>query len=157
VLGALAWHAAETRQPRLAAQLLGAAESARAGVGGTSQPYLAPALDKASDTTKAALGATAQQALLADGRRMSRDAAIALALGEPDPAGASAKTNTSTGPLAKREAEVARLIAEGLSNKQIGTRLLISEHTVDSHIRKILDKLGFSSRTQVAAWIAQAD
>ena len=46
---------------------------------------------------------------------------------------------------------MARLVADGLSNRQIGSRLLISEHTVDSHIRNILSKLGFSSRAQIAA------
>ena len=57
------------------------------------------------------------------------------------------------GPLAKREAEVARLVAEGLSNKQIGGRLFISERTVDSHVRSVLNKLGFNSRAQIAAWV----
>jgi DNA-binding NarL/FixJ family response regulator len=56
--------------------------------------------------------------------------------------------------LAKREAEVARLVAEGLTNKQVGARLFISERTVDSHVRSILNKLGFSSRAQIAGWIA---
>jgi DNA-binding NarL/FixJ family response regulator len=58
------------------------------------------------------------------------------------------------GLLAKREAEVARLVAAGLSNKQIGARLFISERTVDSHIRSIMNKLGFNSRAQIAVWIS---
>ncbi len=86
---------------------------------------------------------------------MSRDAAIGLALREPAKAPA-ASTDASTAPLGKREAEVARLVADGLSNKQIGARLLISEHTVDSHVRSILTKLGFGSPAQVAAWLASA-
>ena len=61
------------------------------------------------------------------------------------------------GLLAKREADVAGLIAEGLSNKQIGARLFISERTVDSHVRSILNKLGFNSRAQIAHWIAEAE
>jgi DNA-binding NarL/FixJ family response regulator len=60
-------------------------------------------------------------------------------------------------PLAKREADVARLVAEGLSNKQIGARLFISERTVDSHIRSILNKLGFNSRAQIASWMASSN
>jgi DNA-binding NarL/FixJ family response regulator len=60
-------------------------------------------------------------------------------------------------PLGKREAQVARLVADGLSNKQIGARLFISEHTVDSHVRNILTKLGFNSRAQVAAWMASSN
>ena len=58
------------------------------------------------------------------------------------------------GPLGPREADVARLVADGLTNKQIGARLFISERTVDSHVRSILNKLGFSSRAQIAAWLA---
>jgi DNA-binding NarL/FixJ family response regulator len=48
---------------------------------------------------------------------------------------------------------VARLVADGLSNKQIGARLFISERTVDSHVRSILNKLGFNSRAQIAGWV----
>jgi DNA-binding NarL/FixJ family response regulator len=58
------------------------------------------------------------------------------------------------GLLGKREEEVARLVAEGLSNKQIGARLFISERTVESHVRGILNKLGFNSRAQIAGWMA---
>ena len=59
--------------------------------------------------------------------------------------------------LAKREVEVARLVADGLSNKEIGARLFISVHTVDSHIRSILNKLGVNSRAQIAAWMASSN
>jgi DNA-binding NarL/FixJ family response regulator len=51
---------------------------------------------------------------------------------------------------------VARLVAEGLSNKQIGARLFISERTVDGHLRNILNKLGFNPRAQIAAWMASS-
>ena len=47
-------------------------------------------------------------------------------------------------------------MAEGLSNKQIGTRLFISERTVDSHVRNILNKLGFNSRAQIAGWMVSS-
>ncbi|WP_273941740.1 ATP-binding protein [Kutzneria chonburiensis] len=155
VLGALACHAAATCQPRLAAALLGAADSLQASIGTTLAPYLATDLDKAYEMTRAALGDSTQKACLENGRRMSRDAAIALALGET--AATDGKASTDAGPLTNREAEVARLVADGLSNKQIAARLLISDHTVDSHLRRILSKLGVRSRTQVATWIAESD
>lgn len=56
--------------------------------------------------------------------------------------------------LSRREREVAGLVAEGLSNREIGERLFISERTVESHVASILNRLGFHSRTQVAAWAA---
>jgi len=55
------------------------------------------------------------------------------------------------------EAEVAELVADGLSNKQIAARLFISEHTVDSHLRSILNKLGVNSRAQIAGRVAAAN
>ncbi len=56
--------------------------------------------------------------------------------------------------VAKREVDVAHLIAEGLSNKQIAARLFISEPTVATHIRSIMNKLGYNSRAQIAGWVA---
>ncbi len=55
------------------------------------------------------------------------------------------------------EAEVAGLVAEGFGNKQIGARLCVSERTVDGQIRNMLNKLGFTSRTQIAGWIASSN
>jgi len=81
---------------------------------------------------------------------------VRLALGEADDAPATAGDEEEAGPLAKREVDVARLVADGLSNKQIGARLFISERTVDSHVRSILNKLGFNSRAQIAGWVAAA-
>ena len=100
-----------------------------------------------------------------------RDGGLRLALGEPDrarppgpPGGAGteaprgvAEPGGAAAPLAEREADVARLVADGLTNKQIGARLFISERTVDSHVRSILNKLGVGSRAQIAAWVATLD
>ena len=54
--------------------------------------------------------------------------------------------------LSDREAEVAKLVAEGFTNRQIAERLVISERTAQNHVQHILTKLGFSSRSQIAAW-----
>jgi predicted ATPase/DNA-binding CsgD family transcriptional regulator len=158
LLNLLSWHAATSSQPRQAAQLLGAAEAlgtgAGAGIAGPAMPHLAQANEAAVD----ALGTSRFDAAYAAGRRMDREAALRLALGESEQVGAdtAAEARRATGPLGKREVEVAELIAEGLTNKQIGTRLFISERTVATHVRNILDKLGFDSRTQVASWMASS-
>jgi pimeloyl-ACP methyl ester carboxylesterase/DNA-binding CsgD family transcriptional regulator len=57
--------------------------------------------------------------------------------------------------LSRREREVAQLLAQGLSNKEIAGRLYLSERTVDNHVHHILDKLGFDSRVQVATWLTR--
>jgi DNA-binding CsgD family transcriptional regulator len=56
--------------------------------------------------------------------------------------------------LTRREREVAALVAQGLSNRQIAAASHISERTVESHVQHTLDKLGFANRTQIAAWVA---
>jgi DNA-binding CsgD family transcriptional regulator/sugar lactone lactonase YvrE len=56
--------------------------------------------------------------------------------------------------LTRREREVAILVAEGLTNREIATRLFISERTAESHVEQIRGKLGFRSRVQIANWVA---
>ena len=63
------------------------------------------------------------------------------------PAAAAARS-----PLSPRELEVASLVARGLTNKQIGETLYVSERTAENHVQHILVKLGFSNRSQIAAW-----
>jgi non-specific serine/threonine protein kinase len=56
--------------------------------------------------------------------------------------------------LTVREREIASLIADGLSNHDIAERLVITQGTVEVHVKHILSKLGLRSRVQVAAWAA---
>jgi DNA-binding CsgD family transcriptional regulator len=65
------------------------------------------------------------------------------------------RRDSGAGALSPREMEVADLVAAGLSNPAIARRLYLSRPTVASHVAHILTKLGFSSRTQIAAWAAQ--
>jgi len=155
LLDGLGCVAAGSGQARLAAQLLGGAETVRTQAGARLIPILAPLIAMAEESATAAIGAAKFQTEMNAGRRLSRDEAIRLALGEPAQVAATVSANgEGRGLLGKREAEVAQLVAEGLSNKQIGARLFISERTVDSHVRGILNKLGFNSRAQIAGWIA---
>ena len=64
--------------------------------------------------------------------------------------------SASRSDLSPREAEVATLVSEGLTNRQIASRLVISERTAESHVQHILTKLGFTSRSQIAAWSVRA-
>ncbi len=59
------------------------------------------------------------------------------------------------GGLTRRETEIAALLAEGLSNKEIAARLVISQRTAETHVDHILSKLGMTSRAQVAGWVAE--
>ena len=157
LLSLLSWHAATTGQGRLAAQLQGAAEilgsGAGAGMTGPAMPYLV----RANQVAMSALGASRFETEREVGKRLSREAALRLALGEGDHDDTEASHHPTTGPLATREVEVAKLVAEGLTNRQIGTRLFISERTVATHIRNMMNKLGFDSRAQIASWMSSSD
>jgi non-specific serine/threonine protein kinase len=59
------------------------------------------------------------------------------------------------GGLTAREREIAALIAQGKTNREIANELVISEKTTERHIANILSKLGFNSRTRVAAWAVE--
>ena len=115
---------------------------------------LRPQLAEATESVAAALGPTRFDAEVRAGARCSREAAVGLALGEPGSTAVEADPGGASGLLGKRGEEVARLVAEGLSNKQIGARLFISGRTVESHVRGILNKLGFNSRAQMAGCMA---
>jgi DNA-binding CsgD family transcriptional regulator len=158
LLDSLGCVAAGSAQPRVAAQLIGAAETVRMQAGASLIPILAPMIANAQEVAVAAIGQSKFDAELNAGKRLSRDGAIRLALGEPAPrATRTAAREKDDGLLGKREADVARLVADGLSNKQIGAKLFISERTVDSHVRNILNKLGFNSRAQIAGWMASTN
>ena len=56
--------------------------------------------------------------------------------------------------LSRREREVAVLIASGLTNREIAEQLFLSERTVEGHVARILTKLDFRTRTQIATWVS---
>jgi ATP/maltotriose-dependent transcriptional regulator MalT len=67
------------------------------------------------------------------------------------PAPAAPAASASRGGLTKRELEVLRLVARGMSNQEIVESLVISEHTVHRHVANVLGKLGVSSRAAAVA------
>lgn len=87
------------------------------------------------------------------GYELSVREALAYALGEPLRPGRTTPPVPDTG-LTRRELEVAELIASGMTNRQIAERLVISRRTAEGHAERILTKLGFAARSQVAAWFS---
>jgi non-specific serine/threonine protein kinase len=140
--------AAKSGRPRLALKLAGAA-AAYEEVNQTHLPdplralleeWLAPA-------RRAVGGASAR--LFAEGRRMTLEDAVAQAMADKPEDPWRVGLGSS---LTQRETEVAALVARGLTNRDIADRLYISVRTVEVHVDRILSKLGFRTRTQLAAW-----
>jgi predicted ATPase/DNA-binding CsgD family transcriptional regulator len=170
----LAWIASRRADHRRSAQLFGAARAVWSEIG-TAMHSFGPHLGTDSVTSveraESALGADRFAALLAEGGAVDLPGAIEFALrvagsatGARNGAHNGARNGTGAGdgpagapasPLSRREREVAGLIAQGLSNRAIAEALVISPRTVDGHVERILAKLCFASRAQVAAWVAE--
>jgi predicted ATPase/DNA-binding NarL/FixJ family response regulator len=156
-LDALAWIAVAHDQAPRALTLRAAADAAWAAIPATPQPALRKHHDAALAAARDAVTESAFAAAVARGAAMSRAQAIAYALGEP--ARPKARSGTGLAPahpgrLTRREQDVAMLVARGLSNGQIAGELVISARTVETHVQHIMDKLGVSTRAQIAAWSA---
>jgi non-specific serine/threonine protein kinase len=152
-LQALAWIAAEEHNSRLAAVLMGAAEELAWSVGSPVVvfPGLLEYQQECERQTRRALSDQAYAAAHREGAALGFSGAVAYALGEQLP-----PTPTSAADPTKRERQVAELVAEGLTNKEIAARLTISPRTAQGHVEHLLTKLGFTSRAQIAAWIVES-
>jgi DNA-binding CsgD family transcriptional regulator len=102
-------------------------------------PGTAAAPPSAASATSAVPPDAAPAALPGTGRR-----------GAPAVSGAAFP---ATGPLTSREVEIAQLVANGLTNKEIARRMAVSKRTVDAHVDHIFAKLGISSRVQLTLWL----
>jgi predicted ATPase/class 3 adenylate cyclase/DNA-binding CsgD family transcriptional regulator len=146
-----------------AVRLAGSATALRERVGAPRSPDGQQKLDHALRPACDTLGAEAADTVWQAGRALSLEEAIELALGITEPVRLSDETSLASETMAgaeavavltRREQEVAVLIAGGQTNRQIAEALVITEGTSANHVNHILDKLGFSSRAQVAAWAA---
>ena len=176
-LAALAALSAAEGDHQRAVQLAGAAHALFDVIGVVATAAAVRRLDELVSAASCQLGSEAVAALVSKGRALSPQHALALATGPggagADPGGPPALPVRGTtgapgprdagpgsppwpGPLTDREAEVAILVARGLSNRAIGDRLLISQATAARHVANIFVKLGFSSRSQVAAWVIKS-
>jgi non-specific serine/threonine protein kinase len=147
----LAWMAVEQAAHERAAILLGFAQDARdAKAFVMAEPYR-PQHARSVDLTTKALGQTAFDAAFQRGRAMTIGEGVAFAVEDKQPPKPSqAARPGARAALTRRQLDVARLVAEDLSNKQIAARLFLSERTVETHITNILNKLGLNSRVQIS-------
>jgi predicted ATPase/DNA-binding CsgD family transcriptional regulator len=168
---ALSWCAAFASPDERAARLLGASQAVwRTSGAKVDETTAYSVFDRRSeDALRAALGSakfesTRFEEAFAEGASYSFDQAVALALGEDrDARGSEAAATTpvprpgpeAPGGLTPREREIAGLLAEGLSNREIAARLVISQRTAETHVDHILSKLGMTSRAHVASWVAE--
>jgi predicted ATPase/class 3 adenylate cyclase/DNA-binding CsgD family transcriptional regulator len=152
--------------------LFGAAEALLQAASAHLDPADRPPYERAVEAARAALSERDFTAAWARGQAMSLDEAISTGLEVHDLVqstvptdasstsaenAASAGTGTKRSPLAlsRRELEVAALIAQGRTNREIADALVISQRTAETHVDHILTKLGFGSRAQVAAWAVE--
>ncbi|WP_433253727.1 ATP-binding protein [Streptosporangium sp. CA-135522] len=158
-LEVLAWIAATREQYEKAAMLLGILETVWRETGAPLSGFghMARYHDECESRTREALGEPAFEAAVRRGARIPYEEALALALEEEAPGGEPSGEAERPSPLTRRETEIARLVAQGLSNKEIAASLVISQRTAEGHIEHILNKLGFHSRAQIAVWIGERE
>jgi len=156
VIETLASLSAERGAFERAATLLGCAEALRESFATTVLEQWRAQHERSVALTTERLGQAGFNTTFQRGRSMTSTEAVNYATGREvstkRPAFAVAKEPM---PLTRRELEVAVLVAEGLSNKQIAAKLVVSERTAEYHILNILNKLGFNSRTQIASWATE--
>ncbi|CAM5245483.1 LuxR family transcriptional regulator OS=Streptomyces fumanus OX=67302 GN=GCM10018772_36960 PE=4 SV=1 [Streptomyces fumanus] len=143
---------------RRAARALGAAAGIRSATGCVAPAPVRMEVDAVAALTRVRLGDEEAAELAAQGRRSRPDAAVTALLAplegtEPDRDAPDGAGN----PLTPREREVAELVANGLTNREIARRLGIAEWTAVNHVRKIMRKLACTSRVQVASWMTKQD
>lgn len=157
-LESLAWVAGRERRDQRAATLIGASTRMWRAMHTSlsTSDNLKAFHDLTVSEVRARMGSRAYDAAVRRGVAMSTADAVALALERPGTGQAVPAPRTAAGDsgLTKREREVAALIAEGLSNREIAARLVVAQRTAEGHVENILSKLGFSSRAQVAGWLA---
>jgi non-specific serine/threonine protein kinase len=152
----IAWVMAESGEAKEAAVMLGAASSVWDTFGVTlfGSEHWQAQRQLAEQRSRNALGQRSFSAVYAAGEALTLDQALAFALGE-HPAPVTSGDLAGTATLTLREEEIADLVADGLSNKAISQRLLIAQRTAEGHVENILIKFGFSSRSQIAAWVGE--
>ena len=150
---ALAWARAARQEWDGAARLAGAAQAVwRSLPNVPPPPPLASLRREYLDPALRALGDRRWRALVEEADRLTREQAVAAALGEPPTAPRPGPATPSTSLLTKRQQEVATLVARGMTDREIAASLVISPRTAESHVEQILTRLQLRSRAEIAAW-----
>jgi len=156
-LDTLAWVNAAQGESKRTATLLGAVEAVWPQE--RSPSYHAPQLlaqrELAAQRARDSLGDDAYAAAFERGTGLSLEEAIDFAERKVQETPPVRRQQPSV--LTDREREVADLVTSGMSNKDIAHRLVLSPRTVENHVQRILTKLGFNSRTQIAVWVMGED
>ena len=153
----LAWCRAEAGRAEDAARLLGAASALRAAEAASVYAADRRRSERCRGLAIARLGEAAFERAFRRGARLTPAQAVALALGEPAEAAAGPPRPAGPSPLSDREHEIAGLVADGLSNRDIAERLFISVRTAENHVSHVLVKLGLRSRGQLVRWVADRE
>ncbi|POM23026.1 putative HTH-type transcriptional regulator [Actinomadura rubteroloni] len=151
-LEALAWTESRRGEHHRAATLFGASAERWKDLGIEPEQVSARAHQMFSAATEDSLGAEGFAAGFATGGRMSDDEAVAYGL---ETTGAATPRAVSYDPLSERQWEIAQLVAEGLTNRDIAAKLFISPRTAEGHVQRILTRLGLGKRTQIAVWVTR--
>src|SRR5215203_2705100 len=143
-------------QPVLSARLWGAAEALVEEVGRILSPGELHVYAPFIDAARSQLDEARWEAALAEGRAMSTDEVVEYALSKEDAATAAPRLPEQQSveeppSLTRREREVAALVAQGYTNRQIATGLFVSERTVETHVANVLRKLNVHSREQITS------
>jgi predicted ATPase/DNA-binding CsgD family transcriptional regulator len=147
-LEALARHGAAIQPTVDDVRVLHAAQSARIMMGLPRSAHQQRVYDATATALRQALGAPAYDRAAADGAQLTLDEAVSYARRAR---GRRGRPSTGWSSLTPTEKEVVRLVAEGLTNPQIGARLFMSRGTVKTHLSHIFAKLGATNRTELAA------
>lgn len=155
-LDILSWVAAAELRYERAATLMGAAHRVWGGVGEPvfGSKNFAALRGRAEERIRREADDTVRGEAYARGAGFDFEQATSYALDEPEPPPADADRVDPAVGLTRRESEVAELLGQGMSNKEIAAALVISQRTAEGHVQRILTKFGFTSRAQVATWVA---
>ncbi|MGW9158252.1 ATP-binding protein [Microbacterium sp. NPDC055665] len=119
-----------------------------------SYPGNSTSRSDAERVAREALGPRAFDAAYKTGAQLSLDEGVEYVLGVRRPSRpAHVPGGHAQSQLTPREQQVALLVGQGLSAREIADHLVISRRTAEGHVNRILVKLGFTSRTQLAAWV----